>query len=165
MIGLIQNIAYLPELYGNLLTVARHPAGLFHQPAHRIFIYGQQIVLLPDLAGDHRKFQDLLFTEIHDRVKFSLHLEEFLEILIPGMQQEIKPGGTDQNDLHIQGYGIGLQAFCANESIALPNILDCKFGIVKRPFKAVPGKIIEQKFLHRQNEVSSISPVKGTAPD
>ncbi len=81
----------------------------------------------------------------HAAVEIGLHLEKLPGVLVVGMEDIVKVGVAREDDLHVEGDGLGLQTRRADETILLQHVLDADLPILERPFQCLVRKGVPQE--------------------
>ena len=162
---LINQVGQQVKPGSQLFLISRQPGTVFHQTAHSPGGQGQLVFLSAGLAHEMGIFFQILRGPLHGGIKIRLDLEEPPEILIVIIQQHEKVGGSQEDQLQIQGNRFRFQAYGRNQSILLSDILHRGLPVFQGFLQGLPGKGIRQEVVDVEDQVSSVGPMDGPGFD
>ena len=101
----------------------------------------------------------------HPPVELGLDLEELVKIFVVAIEQLVDIGVADQDDLDVQGDGLGLQGPGGDHPEHLHGVLDLDLPVFQAALQGLVGKEPAQQVQGLQDEVAAVGPVQGPGPD
>ena len=118
---LTDEIGDLAEARREFVLIVRQTRTILDHAGHRTPIERQRLILVRDRADKQRVRSLGLRRAIHLRGEIGLDLEEFLKVLVIGVEQVVDDRVADENHFHVQRRRLRIERDRADQLNCAPN--------------------------------------------
>ncbi len=162
--GLPHEVRQVAEPERELVLFLGEPHGVVHHPRHRAPVEGEQAVVLHHVRDEVRVAHLLVVGCRGPGVEVGLDLEDVAEVLVVVVQEVVKPGAAEHDDLERHRDGFGLDPPRA-EAVELRDVLDLHLVLLDDPLERVPGEGVSEHVEGVQEEVAAVGVKHRARPD